>query len=90
MAEQFPPPVSVAIPVLESVNEQNPKRRLNFDDDSQGGMAALSVTTPGSAQNTSAALKKLPKKPRPHLRLKLQSEGALGSQQRRMGSSLSP
>jgi hypothetical protein len=59
LAEQIPPSVSVL--VSESVNEQNPKRRLNFDDDSQGCMAAHSVTIPGSAQNISAALKKLPK-----------------------------
>jgi hypothetical protein len=50
-----------SIPVLESVNEQNPKRRLNFDDDSHGGMDTLSVTVPVSAQNATATLKKLPK-----------------------------
>jgi hypothetical protein len=59
LAEQIPPPVSVLVPVSESVNEQNPKRRLNFDDGSQGCMAAHSVAVPGSAQITSAALKKI-------------------------------
>jgi hypothetical protein len=45
LAEQIPPSVSVS----ETVNEQNPKRRLNFDDYSQGCMAAHSATVPGFA-----------------------------------------
>jgi hypothetical protein len=61
MTEQIPPPVSAAVPVSEPVNEQNPKRRLNFDDDSHGVMDTLSVTVPVSAQNATATLKKLPK-----------------------------